>query len=187
MIHAATLDIGFEISQHNIERARSMVNPHKLEIHRLSQMDLDPRLLVFLGRHRLSINHLEIFYTPPRTSGPIHVDGESSSIQHTKMNFVYGARGSYMRWYQTIDPGMQPRTVRTEIGTTSRIFHPGDTREIFRAEIGCPSIINAGIPHNVENPTDEQRWCLSLVLRNSNGRLSWNDALDMFAAYTVDR
>jgi hypothetical protein len=57
---------------------------------------------------------------------------------------------------------------------------------IGRQTVGFPSIVQAGIPHNIIN-YEEPRYCLSVVFVKNTGRelLTMTEAIDLFDKYSV--
>lgn len=142
---------------------------------------VDINLRLWLGAHGIIIRHAEIFYTPPFSKSPIHVDDPgSSSNPHAKMNFAYGGPGSTMRWYVPRSSSSF-RDARTPTGTRSLILEENGGVVMHEATIGRPSLINAGVYHDVINPSGEGRWCLSLVMQQEGKRMSWETAKKTFA------
>jgi len=148
---------------------------------------LDPSLTAWLAQFRLTVSHAEVFYTLPGRSLPIHIDDDKFD-DHCKMNFVYGAKGSLMQWWQKKDALAPLNRRKTAIGTTYVIFEPEECELIWCAEVGCPSLVNAGQPHSVLNCTAEPRTALSLVLETAQGSLvSWDQALGVLDQHLVVR
>lgn len=141
---------------------------------------VDPRLVSWLSSMNIGLRHVEVFYTPPESQCPIHIDAPDGSAPHAKMNFAYGGPGSEMRWYEPYD-SVESESAITSSGTRGQILQPGSGRIISRAVIGKPSILNAGIYHDVINPSNEPRWCLSIVMQYRGGRLDWETAKKLFA------
>lgn len=144
---------------------------------------VDPRLAYWLLGLGIGLRHVEVFYTPAGSQCPIHIDAPDGKAPHAKMNFAYGGPGSEMRWYEPYDSAGS-RSAVTPTGTRSQILEQGGGRIISRAVIGRPSIINAGVYHDVINPSSEPRWCLSIVMQYKGGRLTWETAKKVFAFCT---
>jgi hypothetical protein len=54
---------------------------------------------------------------------------------------------------------------------------------IDKQSVKFPSIIQAGVPHNIVNYI-EPRWCLSIVLVKQNGeRLTMKESINIFNKY----
>ena len=148
--------------------------------------ELDNNLVQFLDKLGIVILHPEIFYTPPQLGINIHVDGtvvDANAI--CKLNWVFGAPGSYMTWWKLKDPNTQLNRHKTQIGTEYLLFDQHDCEVVWQQEIHQPTLINAGIPHNMHNPTEEARWCVSYALGDKDTKqlLRWDDAVIRFSNY----
>jgi hypothetical protein len=149
--------------------------------------DLDQRLIKFLNGFQISIEHAEIFYTPPGNSLPIHVDGHEFS-NLCKLNFVYGAPDSLMNWWAPKNPNKEPTCKFTEIGTSYIYAEENDCDLVWTSKIKFPTIVNAGQLHNVVNCTTTPRTALSLILYDlkKSQNLDWHDAAIIFKKYTIN-
>jgi hypothetical protein len=105
----------------------------------------------------------EIFYTPPGGSIGIHVDRVRGQDNPAKLNWAYGGAGSTMRWYSQTD-NTEPKIMTTPIGTGYALFDRQSCTLVHETEIGQPTLVNAGIPHDVTNPDSHGRWCVSITL-----------------------
>ena len=181
-----SLNIGFRLSQIQLNKViREYQDLTKSKVFTLDKNEVDTQLIDFLDELNLSISHAEAFYTCPGRFTSIHVDGKQFD-QHTKLNWVYGAPGSKMHWYKLKDNAAQ-QDYETVIGTKALYFNKEDCELVHSAEVGLPSLVNVGGPHNVENCTDEQRWCLSFVLWDNvhNNRLEWPEAVKIFSQFFI--
>jgi hypothetical protein len=126
----------------------------------------------------------EQFYTPPDGTIPVHIDGKNFDNK-VKLNFQYGGKGSTMRWYQLNNTDS---TMQSKNGDFGEFFMipPEQVTQTWQAEIGFPSLINAGILHNVVNGS-EPRWVISVPLWDieANQNLQWNTAIDKFQQWIV--
>jgi len=130
----------------------------------------------------------EQFYIPPGGSIPIHADGKNFDNK-VKLNFQHRGQGSTMRWYQLTDTDTNA-TTKSQIGDFGAFFmiKPEQVTQVWQAEIGSPSLVNAGILHNVINGS-EPRWVISVPLWDieSNQNLQWNTAIDKFQQWIVQK
>ncbi len=183
---ARDLDLGFTASIAALDRIRSSYQtPEKSSIFKVNLSELDGRICPFLWDLGISIFHSEVFYTSPGRFTTVHVDGPDLD-DHCKINWVYGAPGSRMVWYEEAPGSSGPRSMRTAIGSSYLAYDADTCNPIFHAEIGQPSLVNAGFPHNVHNDTNEQRWCVSLVLKYANTErhfVPWDHAVEIFAPF----
>lgn len=125
----------------------------------------------------------ELFYTPPHQSIPIHADGIKSDNK-VKLNFQYGGSGSEMKWYRRVADAAES-TVPGQFGQYITV-PTAQAEQIWSAKIGQPSLINAGVLHNITNGP-EPRWVVSIPLWdvNANQNLQWTDALNKFDTWLL--
>lgn len=135
-------------------------------------------LLQTLG---IVVSHAEMFNTPPRTRLAIHVDGDHLS-NITKLNWCFGAEGSVMNWFKLL-PNYEPPLMKTGIGTSYLLPDAKKCTLVASTKIGRPTLVNAGVPHSIINPTGERRVVISLVLDRNSAHVQWEDALKLFAPY----
>jgi hypothetical protein len=183
-----TIDIGFQATSATLDTIRSLGSPPKSTMWNLPINQIDARIHGWLAILGVGIHHAEIFYTAPRWSTAIHADGAKLD-EHTKLNWVYGATGSRMCWYRDNKNGLGYTKATTRIGTEYYRWDPANCTEVWSCEIGQPSLVNVGGPHNVVNDTDDGRWCMSLVLkdRRTNELVQWDQAIGIFNPFVVDR
>lgn len=149
--------------------------------------DMDSNFVKFLAQCRMMVHHAEAFYIAPGQSLVIHIDGPTIS-NCCKLNWVYGGQGSKMQWWAQKDPGRQLETKRTPTGTRYVQFDREECKMIWSDSIGCPSLVNVGVPHSVDNSmSSEPRWCLSYMLSDSetDKKLEWADAADRLKDYWI--
>jgi hypothetical protein len=178
--YCLNLDLGFVVD-FNIVNVLT-VDPSR--VNHFVVKTIDSKLTEFLKTCNIAIPHAEVFYTPPMSSLPAHVDDDVLN-HHCKLNFVFGANGSRMQWWQYKDLD-QPLTYHmSAIGTRYIRVDTADCDLVWEAEVGRPGLVNAGQPHSVSNMTNEPRWCLSYVLYDLKNRslLDWHDAESIFSEY----
>jgi hypothetical protein len=129
------------------------------------------------------ISDVEIFVTPPRVKSYPHVDDIILSSNMTKLNFIFGAKNSYMSWY-AVPENVTPE-IKTDPYTGGRYLYVDEEQlvEIHRERINYPSIVNAGIFHNVQNlELSNYRICVSYVLHDkiTNKYIEFSDAITRF-------
>jgi len=182
------IGIGFTATTYAMDGIKSFGLPQKSTIWNLPVEKIDPRIHGWLALRGIMVHHAEIFYTAPRWSTAIHADG-SRLDEHVKLNWAYGAASSRMCWYNDNKGGLGYTTAKTRIGTEYYRWDPADCDMAWSANIGQPSLVNVGGPHNIVNDTDEGRWCMSLVLkhRSTNELVQWDQAIDIFNPFVVDR
>jgi hypothetical protein len=123
----------------------------------------------------------EQFYTEPNKEIQIHVDGGGQDSK-VKLNFQFQGRDSIMKWYR-LTTNCTPKSM-PDIVSSYLHFDKTEVVEIFQSTIGFPSLINAGIPHNVINGPDP-RYVISVPIWNlgTNTNLQWPDAVEKFAPW----
>lgn len=178
------LSIGFDIVCPDIDRLRSKSNAKIVSMYPANKELLDTRLVSFLDKHNMYVFHNEIFFTPARFTSPIHID-HTSTDNHTKLNFVFDAVDSHMVWYTPKDKFKPFNVQTTVINTKYCVFKYDDVFELHRAKVRMPSLVNAGIPHNIVNNTDKDRWCLSCVIRykDRDKNIQIDEATKVFSDY----
>jgi hypothetical protein len=147
--------------------AKFKCNPMELGHALKNVADIDQRLIDFLAAYHIKIGHAEAFYTPPKRFLPIHVDHDKFS-DLAKMNFVYGANGSTMSWWELNDPNFEPLVRLTSVGTKYIYVNQDDAHMVETVQVGRPTLVNVGRPHSVSNTTPAMRFCLSLVMWGSD-------------------
>lgn len=137
----------------------------------------------------LAIGSSEVFHIRPNDAGhldhiPIHNDATEFN-NHVKINFVYSDTASTMNWYTYKDTDLL-ETLTTPIGT-GYITTPRDNcKLVYSAEVGRPSLVNTGMLHDV-SPVTSTRYCFSFPLLQNGQRLIWENAVNIFQEYIVDK
>jgi hypothetical protein len=160
----------------------------------------------FLNSLGLTSTWIEVFYTPPNSSGVIHSDNIIWS-DWSKIVFQYGAQGSTMRWWKSdktaeISTSIESLNINSIKQFNKEIPDSGDRTDshyhgkvlvsdevnsemVYEAEIGNSSLVNVGPLHSSYNPTNEGRFVITVALyRIGEYRLLWDDAMRIFQDYT---
>jgi hypothetical protein len=162
----------------------------------------NPNIEPWLNSMGMTSDWIEVFYTPPNSSGVIHSDNGQGD-DWTKIIYQFGAIGSTMRWWSStktfnLVPGIEDY-IRDNMEDFKGIpgqDAPGDSVEchysgevliswekdatiIYEAEIGQASLANTGPLHSSYNPTNEKRFVVTIGLSDINTyqRLLWDDVL----------
>ena len=147
----------------------------------LDRSDISDLYYSFIENLDLRLNHAEVFFSLPNIYYPIHRD-QHNLIDFPKINFVYGGDNSKMNWYK-IKEGREGISSYTNINTAFVQYELNDVDLIFSQEIKSPSLVQAGVPHNVTSPT--LRWSVSTVYTTKNNKLlSWNEICSIFNDYS---
>ena len=148
--------------------------------------DLNEKFLKILADKNLEVIHAEIFKTNYfNRSWPIHIDADNGHGDVPKLNWVYGNRECPMIWYKLKDAHNRAREKTTATGTGYFDFDPDAVEEIARTFVGTPSIIQSGVPHTVENETNQNRWCVSIVVKKQDQLLTFEQLVEEFKEYQI--
>lgn len=133
----------------------------------------------------LEIYLVEVFYTPPNTTGKIHIDSVGGDF--TKLNWQFGGKDSMMNWYSETTHNARKKTI-TPTGSNSISLDQNAVTKIHSQAIKNPSLVQVGVPHNIEN-YEEHRWVVSVVYKypfaNYIVRPTWDKSLSIFSKYLV--
>ena len=131
----------------------------------------------------------EIFYTPPNNNLSWHIDGSKDGhiFDYVKFNFVWSDHNThYMQWGKLVDPSRKPSISYNATGSSQMIFNSPEIIETKSVTANKPILVNVGVPHRVINDGDTGRWCLCLIPKKNDARISFNDALKIFSEYVQD-
>jgi len=139
-------------------------------------------LISLIDKLNLKILLTELFYTKPYVITKIHIDVTGGD--YTKLNYIFGGKDSEMLWYKPKDNTTKSIN-KTPIDTSYISYALHEVEMIDKQFVKFPSIIQAGVPHNIINYS-EPRWCLSIVLVKQNGeRLTMKESKEIFNDYIV--
>ena len=123
------------------------------------------------------ISFVELFYRPPNYTCEIHADVITESSNAAKLNWVYHIKADD-ELMNIIEPADVKSTMVWYESTTqfNRKNYPNPLGKIYTLpkdeslcqavcshEIKTPSLVNVSKLHNIVNPTNYQRWCISIV------------------------
>ena len=149
---------------------------------RLPISDINPDLIELFKSLDLKILLVEVFYTKPHRVTSIHIDARGGD--YTKLNYIYGGKNSKMVWYKPKND-IKKSVSTTSIGTPYLEYKMSEVTKIEDKVVNFPSIIQAGIPHNIINQA-EHRYCLSIVLiRNNDNRITMEESIELFSNYII--
>jgi hypothetical protein len=147
----------------------------------LDKDEISPEYLKWIESLGLILDHAEVFFSTPHTYYTIHQD-QHSRIDFPKINFIYGGSNSFMNWY-TVKPEKTGNKAHTAIDSPFVGYAPDEVDLLYSKELKSPSLVQAGVPHNV-TLSDTVRWCVSTVyLYPDRKLLSWADAERIFQPY----
>jgi hypothetical protein len=157
------------------------INKFKQRYHTKGHIsDINPTLLNFLYKKRLSVPLVEAFYSEPNYTMKIHIDTVPGDF--TKLNWAFGGQDSLMHWYRVKEN--IPVIQKTNMIGKGYSEYTADQVELCHSEaIGTPSIVQVGVPHNITNPF-EDRLCICLVILKDGVKLTMQETLDIFKSET---
>ena len=181
----------------NVGILQSLVKDSTEYFHIFSTLNLNSKYILFLTKLGIVIDHIEIFRSIPNMFTPLHTDVSqlpSTPGDFVKLNYVYGGKDSVMNWWSVNDGVNHTVSINAENNTggidaepikgESHAYKFEDLTWLHSSSIGHPSIVQVGIPHNVQN-REEERYCLSVVLLKDGKRLTMSDAKAIFAQYII--
>jgi len=151
---------------------------------KLQLEDLSEEYLQWLDKHNLTISFSELFYCSPGGNIFLHID-EISPPDGCKMNWVYDQDETWMRFFKLRD-GKEIKKHDNSIGGIYYTANEGDYDLADQVRVGKPTLVNAYHLHDVINPSNLPRWCVSIVPQFKNkpeSRLMWDEAMTLFAPY----
>jgi hypothetical protein len=138
----------------------------------------------FFYKHNFFIELIEIFYLFPNDVMAIHTD-RSVPGDFSKLNWIYGGQDSVMNWYKVINgPSNRAPLYTTPINSPSLQYAPGEVELVNTQQVGRPSLVQVGCPHNIVNGPEE-RFCVSVVFKHksTNKRVTMEEAIAEFREY----
>lgn len=186
-IYFQHLDIGIDWPLRDLDLLKKLnleIKGKKRSHWKLSISDLNNELLDWLDKHNLTVKYSEVFYCAAGSDIFLHSD-EIDPKDCCKINWVYDQGHTSMRW-AVLKDGKQMKIQNNTIGGTYYTADPGDYEYVAETRIGKPTLINAYYLHDVINPTNHDRWCISIVPKHKNAagsRLIMHDALEIFKSY----
>jgi len=149
---------------------------------RVTNENISKEYFDFLTYLNIKLNHVELFITRPNLFLRIHKD-QHNIHDFPKINFIIGGKYSTMNWYKPKSHTIG-KIQHTTIATPYIGYDLKDVDLIFSKEIHSPSIIQAGVPHNVTTPV--LRYAFSTVYTSMNDKLlTWEEILSIFKDYII--
>lgn len=165
----------------------------------------NPKIEKWLKSLGISSYWIEVFYTPPNSSGIIHSDNGMGE-DWTKIIYQFGAKGSTMRWWNSSNvfqlspeteqyikdnmknikgvPGKDAFGDNVDCHYSQKVLmsFEKDATMVYESEIGKASLVNTGPLHSSYNPTNEKRFVVTIGLFNKSfdaysERLLWDNAI----------
>lgn len=127
---------------------------------------INPYWTALLEAHNLFVARVDFFYGPPNSPYAHNIHLDHAPGDRAKLNWVFGGEGSVMHWY-TVKKEKPKELLRTPgVKSSYHLFEPSEVEVAHSDSINNPSVVQVGVPHNVESPGAE-RWCYSLVVFDS--------------------
>ena len=152
---------------------------------------MNPEFIVLMSKLGIVIDHIEFFVSKPNYFTPIHRDVTNiptESYDFIKLNYVFGGTDSLMKWYEILNDAKPYNSVipnnQQQVYVTSDSYRINDLALIHEQTVKFPSLVQVGIPHNVQN-TNELRVCLCVVPLKDGKRITMSSALEIFKDYIV--
>jgi hypothetical protein len=186
-IYCNHLNLGFEL---NLDYVKNLQHIHENRStvlhHQVPQEYYDPQLVDLLDSVNMYIWVAEVFYTPPNSTLGLHIDGPEV-FSFGKLNWVVGAIDSTMAWYQLKDPEYPIITGKTNFGITYGKVEIDQCELVWKDQIGCPSLVEAGQFHMIDNHNSMGRWCLSHAMgdKDTCGLVPWAEANAKLSKYII--
>lgn len=147
-----------------------------------SKETLDPLLLTLISDLGMVVYWSEVFYNPPYTDVPVHVDTNHLSNM-CKINIHIGNPQCTIKWYRPLPDFVDKIPLRTPLNTEYLMYDKNEVEVIHSQVINHISLMNAGVPHSFENNTPDPSWILSIVLFKDGFNAQFDEALDLFKDY----
>lgn len=158
-------------------------NRKKYSLARQRQFDRDDisqEYLEWISSLGLTLVYAEIFFSLPNKHYEIHKDQHNLN-DFPKINWIFGDSVSYMNWYE---PKLecQASVSNTRIGSPYVGYQPTDVDKIYSCELTSPSLVQAGVPHNV-TVLNAYRWCVSTVYHCNSKLITFDKAVETLSPF----
>lgn len=127
---------------------------------------INPYWYELMESNGLILRRVELFYGPENTPYTLGIHIDNGPGDRSKINWVFGGEGCTMHWYRITNSKPKDQlNLTTPVGSRYNVFEPDEVTMIHTNTIKNPSLVQAGIPHNIINPGKE-RWCYSMVVED---------------------
>jgi hypothetical protein len=172
------VDLKFEFPLFTHEQIKEKYKGKHVKIDLAS---INEKFCKLIKSKNLVINHAQIFYVEPFSNTTIHRDKELLQ-DFPKMNFVFGGEGSVMQWFEP-RPEYIKKIKLTPLGIPYVAYDPDEVKLIHQSSVAQPSIVQAGIPHNIIT-FSEPRYCFSFIFaREDYSIFTFKDLVSLFDEY----
>jgi len=119
------------------------------------------------------------FHSVPGQRYVLHKDNiHEPNRDLIRVNWIFGGVDSEMIWYN-LKPEKDPFTFKDNLG-----IDPEDYDETCRCPLFKVGLINVGIVHTMQNPTEfRECYALSLSWKHNGVRLDWNESIEKMSPY----
>jgi hypothetical protein len=133
--------------------------------------------------NNLEVDHSELFYCPPKGNIFMHVD-EIDPPDSCKINWAYDQGNTLMRWYK-LKEHKELQLMKSPIGTNYWAPYHEDCTLEHQHYISKPTLINASEIHDVINPSERRRFCVSIVVKliNEDKRIGYDKLKELLKSY----
>jgi hypothetical protein len=184
--YVTSLKLPFEIDTSGVDKVMAgYKNVEQYMIFPYPKADVDKKLIEFIDSFGLFISHEEMFYTPPGSKLPIHVDQHVFSNM-SKLNWVFG-EGENVWWEPK--PKIPLNYHTTPIGTQYLHFKEEDVIEVHRSSVGKSTFFNAGVAHSVDNTKSAVgRWtlCHCISYKSTRKNIQMDEVHEIFRDYITE-
>jgi len=149
----------------------------------------DKEMESWLSDLGLTCSKVEVFYTPPHGSVPIHADDydmkKNKADDHVKINISFGPEEASLRWWKSSKTFL---VKDASMDCTSRLTLASleeDSEMVYEVNTNFPSLVNVGELHSTHNPTDEGRWTLCFVPCMRGRMITMSRALIIFDQFII--
>ena len=151
----------------------------------LPENSLNKKFLEFINSLGMYVSFAEVFYRAP-SDGIYGIHTDNYSGDYVKINYIFGGKDSTMRWYKVKPDAPEKQVTESLISTPNVAYDVHEVDLVYESQLGFPSLIQVGIPHNVYNPIEE-RWAVSLAFRDlvTKKRISMEDACNRFRDFII--
>lgn len=133
---------------------------------KLSVSFINPEIKKLLNDVGIVVNYIELFCRPAGNISSIHCDEQGGDF--TKINWIYGGRGSDMAWYTVKETTAPRHGSKTGVNTDYIAYQRNEVDIVHYEHLQGPYLVQVGAPHLVINPV-ETRFCLCFVITDKNG------------------
>lgn len=186
MEYCADLDIGIEYILKDLDYFSKLPITNEAPAHFIIPKNIiSVEFYSWLNSNNLELEHAELFYCPPKGNIFIHVD-EIYPSDSCKINWVYDQGETLMRWYK-LKEHKELQLLKSPIGTNYWAADQKDCTLEYQYRIGKPTLINASEIHDVINPSNHRRFCVSIVVKviGEDLRVGYSRLKDLLKDYVL--